>query len=564
MKYLLIFTIGPVQSLINCSRKTNDMYAGSKLLSGLMREAVSFLNKKPGINILFPVEVKRTETNCPDNTLAGKQIPTPDSDMPNRLIAEIDTADSAYPADIGQRLESHVRQLFMDKCRNLLQDAGIEQKGLILAQRQLKDYPEVYWLVDSYGNRPYKEVYRSLFCKLQEIKGIRPFEQTAEPWSRKCILFPEYNAIFIKKREGNKYPANINKKCIYDITDNSTLRYLVKPGEALSAIALVKRVYPNPEDICSLRQMLLRSRVDKLPVQGAGRGDMLANAVYDIENQNPPDYDEYNEDMRKAAEILCGKIHQKGISLSSYYAMVKLDGDSMGDEFLKRDTPEKQRELSLCISKFASLIPDILKEYMGIPVYAGGEDFLGFLPLDNLFPCLEKLHYAFREKVKLTFSAGVVIAHLMQPLKEVAAAAEEMEHLAKQAKGKNACVTGIVKRSGDLVITPPLCFDDEAERVSLKNWSQLVVDLNQSGCSKSLLYHIGDLFRNFSEEKNAPAFNLAQILVHEAVAAAGAPETERLTERMMTFYKNENGLEGFLNILNASTFFAREVSACTI
>lgn len=40
MKDLFLFTIGPVKEFIESSRKLMDLYAGSSLLSELMREAV--------------------------------------------------------------------------------------------------------------------------------------------------------------------------------------------------------------------------------------------------------------------------------------------------------------------------------------------------------------------------------------------------------------------------------------------------------------------------------------------------------------------------------------------
>ena len=39
-KYYLLFTIGPVKSFINESRKTQDLFAGSSLLSALSKTAI--------------------------------------------------------------------------------------------------------------------------------------------------------------------------------------------------------------------------------------------------------------------------------------------------------------------------------------------------------------------------------------------------------------------------------------------------------------------------------------------------------------------------------------------
>lgn len=125
MSYLLLFTIGPVQSLIGNSRKTYDMYAGSKLLSGLMRDAVRLLEKHPDVKLLFPVDTGQSEE---------------DSDMPNRLIAEFTTADREAHVRYARELERKVKENFLDTGIGYL-EAYVGKNGVEAAEASAEGFP---------------------------------------------------------------------------------------------------------------------------------------------------------------------------------------------------------------------------------------------------------------------------------------------------------------------------------------------------------------------------------------------------------------------------------------
>lgn len=592
MSYLLMFTIGPVQSLIVNSRKVRDMYAGSQILSKLMSEVVSSSQKNPIVKILLPSTEStgqkgqpagNVETGSSEVENAQKKM----SSMPNRLIAQLKVDSEEKSKEIAKQMECQVKKSFEKLYKKCFQEAQIEGKGLDLAKQQLEDFLEIYWVVEPYDTEEYKVVYGKLFKKMQMIKGIRTFSQISEPWNRKCALFPQYNGIFAKEdksRSGGSYPSNINRDNVYDISQKEKLKYGVKQNEALSAIALVKRIYGKDLSVYSLRQMLLRHRIDQGIDQriakktermaeleeirqelgdgsGAGLGDMISNAVYDCDNKHECDREEYSEKIWRKAKKMHEILKSEHISLSNYYAMVKFDGDSIGDKFLGMSTPGEQRKLSDRIGEFAKGVPSVVKKYNGIHVYAGGEDFLGFLPLDNLFDCLEELHQSFRGIVGMWFSAGVVVAHLMQPLKEVAKEAERMERLAKQADGKRSVAIGILKRSGENVIMPPYKLEGESdhEYPAMKDISQLIRDISESKCSKSLLYNINDLFRCFMVEGTIPDQTWAEVLLRRAAMGAQVEKVDDIVQKLMLFYRQAGGLEVFLNTLNGVTFLAREV-----
>ena len=151
-----------------------------------------------------------------------------------------------------------------------------------------------------------------------------------------------------------------------------------KPKKHFQRLTMVNVVWQNI-GMYSLRQMLLRHQIGKikngkqilvnLENRAGGKtvsptGDQIANAVYDYGHGNPPDYEEYDKDAWEYAVQLYHTIQEEDISLSDYYAMLKFDGDNMGEIFLNKHTVKEQQELSRSISDFASEIPNVLKELM--------------------------------------------------------------------------------------------------------------------------------------------------------------------------------------------------------
>ena len=290
MNYLFIFTIGPVQSLIENSRKARDMYAGSKLLSQMMKDTVEELQRRWKADVVFPRQQGQ------------------DSNMPNRLIAKFRDAAEERLITIACSLEDSVRQKFLMLCKTILKEAGIGEAGWELAEIQLDDFLEVYWMYEPYDDEDYAGAYQRLFSNINAVKGVRPFKQTKEPWGRSCILFPEYNAIFAKRdlAKTPHFPHHVNQQYVYDITEKKAIGYSVKPGEAMSALALVKRMYEKPEvELYSNRLMLLKSRVGTA-IEGLGiqLSDGVSNALYDLENDVDIRLEEYgNQDLCEARKL---------------------------------------------------------------------------------------------------------------------------------------------------------------------------------------------------------------------------------------------------------------------
>ncbi len=111
------------------------------------------------------------------------------------------------------------------------------------------------------------------------------------------------------------------------------------------------------------------------------------------------------------------------------------------------------------MAKFAHTAADkILVPQKGATVYAGGDDFLGFVNLNFLPSIIKELREEF-EKIdlskfsgeKMTFSMGVAISHYKTPLRETLRWSRRMEEEAKDVSGKDALSIAVVKRSGEII-----------------------------------------------------------------------------------------------------------------
>lgn len=196
---------------------------------------------------------------------------------------------------------------------------------------------------------------------------------------------------------------------------------------------------------------------------------------------------DYEEVIKELKEI-----HIKYGKPTPYYAIVLMDGDNMG-KWLKGDLMPKIEELIhkkvvkallkysegedkqrlqrlLCsrhpmsasfhfafsrrISEFS--LNDVRKtvedNHYGKLIYAGGDDVLAFLPVDEVLTCAYELQKKFREILgeKASMSAGIAIVHHKYPLPLALKNVRDAEKNGKQKYGKNAFCIMYVKHSGEL------------------------------------------------------------------------------------------------------------------
>lgn len=477
-QYLFLLNIGPVQSFLAEARKSQDLRAGSLILSDLIREAADLLDgiTSNQAEVLFPGNLQF-------------------SSLPNRLLALV-------PADkmeeINKCFEKSLRAHFLS-----------EACGEILAmyqscKKQLNSFPQIYWVAAPFeSNADYPTQYKKLVHCLEGVKRIRPFDQLKEK-GRKCTMDGRNNVKFYRLRE-NETPDQVlnqagklfhsdakvfvHKNEKEEYTGETGVQYQVfykdlQPGEGLSALSFLKRRYRKSEiesyestaEIALLNTLnqLKESRELEEPIREIKR----INAQFFFEeNLEPKVFKEYTpgdigvsfSQIKEWRKMISNAIKDSDgrLKLSKYYALVAFDGDEMG-RFISTygKCPGVHQDISRSLSSFASFAETLIdgkgeKSRKGRTIYAGGDDFLGFLNLNFLFHTLTQLRAEFDRKISasfdfsLSFSAGVVIAHYKAPLSLVLSQCRQLLKYAKEPRvdtsenTKNTLAIGVMKHSGE-------------------------------------------------------------------------------------------------------------------
>jgi len=140
---------------------------------------------------------------------------------------------------------------------------------------------------------------------------------------------------------------------------------------------------------------------------------------------------------------------------SPYLAVLIADGDKMGAAISRLDSADANRSFSQALAGFADSARTIIGSCNGVLVYAGGDDVLAFLPVDQCLKCARQLREAFVDCLKSqvpgntpTLSVGIAIGHFLENLEDLLEYGREAEKAAKKVEGKDALAVHLHKRGG--------------------------------------------------------------------------------------------------------------------
>lgn len=485
--YLFLFSVGPVQSFISQARKAHDLFAGSRMLSELTATAISSLKKlvvSPStVELVFPGE---------------KNISNP-----NRFLTKIITENDQLVREIGSLIEEEIRSKFTKWGNKAFLNLG-NVKMPNGYEKQLAAMLDINWVVEELVADNYLESYKKIESLMGSIKNYRKFSQLSEQ-GRKCSLCGERNSLVFRSGEDNEsssertdFKDRFLQSDSVNIAKIFSVRFALSNGEGLCAPCFTKRMYKKGDEMFpSTAAIATADTLDKL--EKDKEGAQILSKYKSLFDKS--DFDEqllYPENLGKVyfekqglgkyvtvlkeAQMVLRELNTKAKELNSpfkkYFAVMMFDGDNMGKwlsgEFLPEDKKSSlqlfHNMLTNQLSEFASSTginendqDSIVTKEKGRIIYAGGEDFLGFLNLSTLLTVMKnlRLHFDavltekmsdFTQLKKLTFSAGVVIVHYKTPLSEVLRQVRLQEKAAKGNKGgsKNAFSLAVIKHSGEI------------------------------------------------------------------------------------------------------------------
>lgn len=478
-QYLFLFTISPVQSFISQARKTQDLWAASRILSELTKAGMKAFEVGEA-NIIFPNKKNTSK--------------------PNRFLGKIENCDNLK--SLGEKVEKAVRDKFKELAKKAFDKSGASPKPNAF-DTQIENHLEIFWIFEPIAdnsNEAYKTAYKNIEQNLGAIKNVRTFKQMPEA-GKKCSLDGERNALFYKRNENGKVPNFINIRETTEIKEENQDEVKVAKGEGLSAVSLMKRFYDfsgfpstakialmydeqeaiknNKIENClksyknifsSEKEFLLECMKIQKTIKFDNKKELITQFDYqqlfeeNVSEKNIPNLEQLNCALKILSTL-------KSYFKTKYYALLVFDGDYMGKmlsgELLKdketTDLQTYQNKISTLLGTYANWAKGYLdeKNHNGRAVYAGGDDFLGFVNLHHLFIVLEKVRQKFDTDVNkelqkiyplqepFTFSAGICIAHYETPLDIVLKTAKEMEHKAKEEGGRDSFAISVLKHSGE-------------------------------------------------------------------------------------------------------------------
>jgi CRISPR-associated protein Cmr2 len=483
-EHLLLIALGPVQDFIMTARSSGDLWLGSTLLSECSKAAATaiFLETKTLDSLIFPAP-KHADQFEPIEM--GNNL-----NVANVIFARVPSDPSIIAGKAREAVRATLDRHWQKARRNLhtLHDGT--------AKIQIEELIEWYWASTPLTN-DYQGSRNRVYALLNARKSCRDFQAIQGTAHPKSSLDGARESVIPEEQyppPGTSQPERDRQaKLLF-------ARYGVRIGERLCAVGLLKRramrgrTRPNFKSTSHMAVTPLLERAITGNLELARRkleelktlvNETNADFLEEINLQTPhPLIDNLDgrvllpERLREAfadreqlqqAQTLVREMLNAAYNgpenskprqweAPTYYALLHADGDRMGKAIDKQTTPSAHRGLSSVLAGFAEQAKVIIQNHGGCPVFVGGDDVLAYLPVHMALACADELastfqhtleDYKFQEEGKTyspTLSAGLAIAHYLDPLQDTLEAAKSAEKTAK--KTRNALAITLLKRSG--------------------------------------------------------------------------------------------------------------------
>jgi len=542
-KQYLHFTLGPVQGFVSQARRTRDFWAGSFLLSWLTAHAMKSVQEAGG-EIVMPSTKGDALLERIKNS-AGKG-PTIGS-LPNNFIAKVDADFDGNVAvnavqEAWKALANAVWEKDFNKELSFTKDELREVRELW--EIQIGNFWDMAWVVESGHKEKGKWTYDSGALAMR--KNWRRY-MPPESLGDKCTMMGEWQELSGADRPNPKVQAKFWKRINHDKGLD------LRENERLCAIAYVKRRFVHawqdmdehkdwqlPTSVPSTSYMAAVHWLEKLMqaspepqatqdfAKKASSGERLTRiqCISDVLKKNNADHlkvladvdgralfeSDKKEDteINKARKAMLETVSKFDTPLSPFYAILMMDGDSLGEtKAAMRDATV----LSAALGEFTQQVRDIVKENNGFLIYAGGDDVLAIMPLEDALSCAAAVRAEYMaifarkgvEAGKYSISAAIEYAHMKLPLTMILKDAHALlDDVAKDATGRDAVACRVWKPGG-LQQTWAMPWDISERKkgdvviAHAMDMITLVQEMEQRAEKKSDVGYSSKLFYNFRE-----------------------------------------------------------------
>lgn len=471
--HLLLWSVGPVQDFIATARRTLDLTYGSDLLSRVARAAAAAV----------PAEA---ELVLP----SAKALERPG--VPNKILVALRAG--ADPRRVGEAMGDAARNEVIEEARRVFDWVTSESPVIARELRrqdaleQLKDLLEITWASTPLTPGAFQAARRRVEHLLAATKAQRAFA-SPRAWAGdrpKSSLDGAREAVIDlrPKREGEGRSARADARRRLGMLEQEVLcgvgllkraaprwdpdkqRIPSVSAQAAHAFLEAARVTPGAQEAWSAYLDALPQRPSPelrvgLPLIGKYDPHLLYPSRIHERHEDPAD-------QRAAERALRTFLAQVGTPLvrepGTYYAILQADGDRMGAVLDQAESAEVLQQVGDLLVNFSGQVQAIVAALGGSLVYAGGDDVLAFLPVENAMDAAARLRALYTAEVttpasalvkttfRTTLSVGIAIVHHLEPLSEALEHARAAEKAAKDA-GRNAwCIRRVARSGGELTV----------------------------------------------------------------------------------------------------------------
>ena len=496
------FTLGPVQGFVSQARRTRDFWAGSFILSWLSAVAIKSVEHQKG-KIQFP-HANESYMNWLEGKGAGK--PPTQGGIPNRfkgLVAEVDP-NNFDPKVVEKAVKEAWNELANKVWEGDLGHLSPSSETAQIWDRQIANFWDISWVITDNKNDS---------SVLDKRKNWRSYTPPTE-YGIKCMMMDGWQELSGTKSPGRKELS----KFWDDLRSNGKhgLSNDLKVKESLCAMAFIKRRFSRyfnnvskkmdqgwtlkgwkvPSAVPSVSYMAAVNWLDK--ALETADADLLQNFHDEAYQLTGELYGEWNthihcledyiehydrissldgniffeaqlenkkifEDQEQAKKVskLLSKIIKETEGLkkpSPFYAVLLMDGDSLG---IHMSDPKKQDIISNALNDFTAEtgVPKIVQKNNGFLIYAGGDDVLAVLPVEDAIPCAiavrehySQCFYDHKADFTTTISAAIQFVHIKTALIKILKDSHDLlDNIAKDKTGRDAIAIRVWKPGGKQV-----------------------------------------------------------------------------------------------------------------
>lgn len=497
-------TLGPVQGFVAQARRTRDFWAGSFLLSWLAGVAMVAVKKQQG-EINFPLPEESYLSWLQGEGTPGTE-PTQGS-IPNRFKA----ISATVPWDFKpEQVIETIHQAWLALCEQVWQAdlaALAEPQRTItrtIWERQISNFFEISWCLTDDGTAT---------NLLDRRKNWRNWPAIEEP-GVKCMMMDGWQELSGEPRPGQQVGLfwqqlrETGRSAMTDLRDSehlcalayvkrrfvhvfADLRADMPGGWTLQGWKLPKHV-PSvgylaaahwlAETITQLDchekvELMWQLHDDLRPLEGSGEGyrtslrcvreatrrlpggrdwqRMDGQYLFDFILEKECKASDFGDSARKALSTLRAVQKITGSKPSPFYAILLMDGDSLGKQMSEQ---EKQRPISEALNEFTSQVKGVVEQHNGFLVYAGGDDVLALVTVEDAIECAyairqvwEKCFESARTEHGITtsISAAIEFCHIKSPLAHGLSDAHKLlDDIAKDKTGRDSLAVRVWKPGG--------------------------------------------------------------------------------------------------------------------